>query len=41
LQIDRQAFGISYSKTMDDGGLVVGNEVMNIELVGEAVLEAN
>jgi hypothetical protein len=39
--MDRQAFGISDSKTMDDGGLVVGNEVMNIERVGEAVVETN
>jgi polyisoprenoid-binding protein YceI len=40
LQIDRQAFGISYSETMDHGGLIVGNEV-NIELVGEAVLRTS
>ncbi|ETX06135.1 YceI family protein [Candidatus Entotheonella palauensis] len=39
LRIDRQEFGISYSKTMDNGGLIVGNRV-NIELVGEAVLQA-
>ncbi len=39
LRINRQDFGISYSKTMDNGGLIVGNRV-NIELVGEAVLEA-
>ncbi len=38
LRIDRQEFGISYSKTMDNGGLIVGNRV-NIELVGEAVLQ--
>jgi polyisoprenoid-binding protein YceI len=36
LRINRQDFGISYSKTMDNGGLVVGNTV-NIELVGEAI----
>ncbi len=39
LRINRQDFGISYSKTMDNGGLIVGNRV-NIELIGEAVLEA-
>lgn len=39
LRINRQAFGISYSKTMDNGGLIVGNRV-NIELIGEAVLQA-
>ncbi len=39
LRIDRQEFGISYSKTMDNGGLIVGNKV-NIELIGEAVLQA-
>ncbi len=39
LRIDRQEFGISYSKTMDNGGLIVGNRV-NIELIGEAVLQA-
>ena len=36
VRINRQDFGISYSKVMDNGGLVVGNTV-NIELVGEAV----
>jgi polyisoprenoid-binding protein YceI len=40
LSIDRQDFGIAYSRTMDNGGLVVGNQV-NIELVGEAVLPAS
>jgi len=40
LSIDRQDFGIAYSKTMDNGGLVVGNQV-NIELVGEAILPAS
>jgi polyisoprenoid-binding protein YceI len=39
LRINRQDFGISYSKTMDNGGLVVGNTV-NIELVGEAIKQA-
>lgn len=39
LRINRQDFGISYSKTMDNGGLIVGNRV-NIELVGEAILQA-
>ncbi len=39
LRINRQEFGISYSKTMDNGGLIVGNRV-NIELIGEAVLQA-
>ncbi len=39
LRIDRQEFGISYSKTMNNGGLIVGNRV-NIELVGEAILQA-
>ena len=40
LRINRQDFGISYSKAMDNGGLVVGNTV-NIELVGEAVQQAS
>ena len=40
LRINRQDFGISYSKTMDNGGLVVGNSV-NIELVGEAIKQAS
>ena len=35
LRINRQDFGVSYDRTMDNGGLVVGNQV-NIELVGEA-----
>jgi polyisoprenoid-binding protein YceI len=39
LRISRQDFGIAYSKTMDNGGLVVGNTV-NIELVGEAIQQA-
>lgn len=39
LQLDRQEFGVSYSKTMDNGGLIVGDKV-NIELVGEAILQA-
>lgn len=36
--IDRRDFGLSWSKTMDAGGLVVGNEV-TIELAGEFVRE--
>jgi polyisoprenoid-binding protein YceI len=40
LRIDRQDFGIAYSRTMDNGGLVVGNEV-NIELIGEAIAPAS
>ena len=36
LRINRQDFGVAYSKVMDNGGLVVGNRV-NIELIGEAV----
>jgi polyisoprenoid-binding protein YceI len=36
LRINRQEFGVAYSKTMDSGGLVVGDTV-DIELVGEAV----
>ncbi len=40
LRLNRQDFGISYSKAMDNGGLVVGNTV-NIELVGEAVQQAS
>jgi polyisoprenoid-binding protein YceI len=39
LRINRQDFGVSYSKTMDNGGLVVGNTV-TIELVGEAIKQA-
>jgi polyisoprenoid-binding protein YceI len=38
LSIDRQNFGVSWSKTMDAGGLMVGNEVP-IELNVEAVLK--
>jgi polyisoprenoid-binding protein YceI len=37
--IDRQDFDVSFSKTMDGGGLVVGNEVrltLRIELKKEA-----
>ncbi len=36
LTINRQDYGINYSKTIDNGGLVVGNEVkiqMNVEAV--------
>ncbi len=38
LVINRQDFGITWSKTMDSGGLVVGNDI-KIELQIEAVLE--
>jgi polyisoprenoid-binding protein YceI len=40
LSLDRQDFGIAYSRTMDSGGLVVGNQV-HIELVGEAISPAS
>ena len=36
LRINRQDFGVQYSRMMDNGGLVVGNNV-TIELIGEAV----
>ena len=36
LELNRQDYGISYSRLMDNGGLVVGNEVY-IELQGEAI----
>lgn len=36
LELNRQDYGISYSRLMDNGGLVVGNEVA-IELQGEAI----
>jgi len=36
LTINRQDFGLTYSKTLDGGGLVVGNEV-KIDLAVEAV----
>ncbi|MDH3603245.1 MAG: YceI family protein [Candidatus Tectomicrobia bacterium] len=36
LEIDRQDYGIAYSKVADTGGLVVGNEV-KIEINGEAI----
>ncbi len=36
LELNRQDYGISYSRLMDAGGLVVGNEVA-IELTGEAI----
>jgi polyisoprenoid-binding protein YceI len=39
LSLDRQEFGIAYSRVMDNGGLIVGNEV-NIALVGEAISPA-
>ena len=35
LQIDRRQWGISYSKVLDNGGLIAGNEVQ-IELDVEA-----
>lgn len=35
LRINRQDFAVSYTRAMDNGGLVVGNTV-NIKLVGEA-----
>lgn len=36
LRINRQEYGVSYNKTMDNGGLIVSDTV-DIELVGEAV----
>lgn len=36
LELNRQDYGISYSRLMDNGGLVVGNEV-SIELRGIAI----
>ena len=36
LELNRHDYGISYSRLMDNGGLVVGNEVF-IELQGEAI----
>lgn len=39
LTVNRQDYGISWNKTLDNGGLVVGDEV-KIELVVEAVKEA-
>jgi polyisoprenoid-binding protein YceI len=36
LQINRQDFGITYDRLMDNGGLVVGNTV-DIELFGRAI----
>lgn len=36
LRINRQDFGVSYSKVMDNGGLVVSDTV-EIELIAEAV----
>ena len=36
LELNRQDYGISYSRLMDNGGLVVSNEV-SIELNGEAI----
>jgi polyisoprenoid-binding protein YceI len=39
LRINRQDFGITYDKLMDNGGLVVGNTV-DIELIGRAIKQA-
>jgi polyisoprenoid-binding protein YceI len=36
LRINRQEYGVSYNKTMDNGGLIVSDTV-DIELIGEAV----
>ena len=36
LELNRQDYGLSYSRLMDTGGLVVGNDV-SIELTGEAI----
>lgn len=36
LRINRQDYGVSYNKVLDNGGLVVGNTV-DIELIGEAI----
>ena len=36
IELNRQDYGITYSRLMDNGGLVVGNEV-SIELQGEAI----
>lgn len=36
IELNRQDYGITYSRLMDNGGLVVGNEVV-IELQGEAI----
>lgn len=38
LELNRQDYGISWSKTMDNGGLVVSDTVQ-IELIGEAIKE--
>ena len=40
LQINRQDFGITYDKLMDNGGLIVGNTV-DIELFGRAIKKAH
>ncbi len=39
-RINRQEFGVSYSKTMDNGGLIVGNTV-HITFAGEAVKQSS
>ena len=36
MELNRQDYGLSYSRLMDTGGLVVGNDV-SIELTGEAI----
>jgi polyisoprenoid-binding protein YceI len=36
MTIDRRDFGLTYSKTLDNGGLMVGNDV-KIDLAVEAV----
>jgi len=36
LRINRQEYGVSYNKTMDNGGLIVSDTV-DIELIGEAI----
>jgi polyisoprenoid-binding protein YceI len=38
LEVNRHDYQISYNKTMDTGGLVVGNRV-KIEIIGEAIKE--
>jgi polyisoprenoid-binding protein YceI len=40
LRINRHDFGVSYNKTMDNGGLIVGDTV-DIELIGEAIKDGN
>jgi len=40
LELNRQDYGVSYSRLMDNGGLVVGNQV-SIELNGVAIKETD